>query len=185
MTETIYSVDNLPATNPGTNGWAMPRPDAKVVTCEVPVKTKMSTPWGQELEGIPGVHWHIAQDNKGDHYPNDEFDDFYETEEKLTAEDDPRAAFLIDFWKAKGHHVDVYLAAKTKPALVVGVLTDSGKFYSKNDNGTGVFNAGDLLLQSPYDPNKMWVIQAEKFTKKYDDEGIRQGTPPAELLKKS
>jgi len=172
---TPFNANRLPTLIPGTSGHAFPKPDAGVVACAVPAETTMSTPWGQEMTGLPGKHWHVAQNAEGDHYPNDEFEAYYELGARLSADDDPRAKFLLEYWAERGHEIEVFAATKTKPALVVGVCVEEGQF--ENVEGQAPCAPGDLILASPDMPDRMWVVRPKVFCKKYI--GIAQGTPPS------
>jgi hypothetical protein len=163
----MFNSDKLPKFVNGSSGRALPKPDATVAACKVPSPTKMSTPWGQELNATPQKHWHQCLDvAKGDHYPNDEFDQYYEILRELDPKTDERAAFLKGFWTEKGFpDLRIVEAAKTKPAIVVGVLDESGEF--ENVEGSAPFAPGDILLESPDIKGRMWVIKGATFAKKY------------------
>lgn len=121
--------------------------------------------WGEggALAITMGQH-HISLGGS-DHYPNAEFSRFYEMKGELPL-DDPRAADLVNYWASQGHEVTtVYLAAKTKPALVVGVVTENGMY--ETTEGPVSFNAGAVILQSPDDDSHHWIVAAEVFKKRY------------------
>lgn len=168
MTSTLFSLNNPPKMT-GTTGIAYPKADSDLAACRVPEPTTMSTPWGQQVSATTN-HWHQCLDvNKGDHYPNDEFNTYYEIRDTLD-ESDPRAKFLIDFWAERGHKVQVVLASKTKPARVVGIFDEDGTFEYTNTNGetgTAPFEPGDVLLGSPEIQDRVWVIKSATFAKKY------------------
>jgi len=171
-----FSAENLPPLEPGTAGHALPKPGAQVAACPVPRPTTMTTPWGQTLEAKPGQHYHLCADAEaGDHYPNDEFETFYRRTRRLDPEDDPRAAFLADYWAERGvGEIEIWEAEKTRPVRVVGVLAGSGDFETAE--GPTPFEKGDVLLESPEIAGRMWVIRAAAFEKKY--RGIEPGPPP-------
>ena len=156
---------SLPPLLSNSSGIAYPKPGANVASCPVLVATKMETPWGQELDADAGTI-HIAQDGEGDSYPNMEFEDFYEVGDVMDPED-PRAAYLINYWAERGHVVEPRLATKTKPAIVVGVVDESayGSTF-ENHEGATPLEAG-LILQSPADANVQWFIRQAVFEKKY------------------
>lgn len=161
-----YSFENLPKFVAGSSGVALPKPGATVAFCAVPVDTSMMTPWGQVLEAKAGRHYHLAIDPMGDHYPNDEFETFYEIGEALNPLTDTRAAFLAGYWSGKGFAaIEIREASKTKSAIVVGVLAEVGEF--ENVEGTAPFEAGDVLLESPDIKGRMWPVKAATFAKKY------------------
>ena len=172
----MFSDSNLPRIIPGTSGHALPRPGVKVVACLMPETRELNRPpsWGPgaKLTGVAGKHWHIVQDTGGDNYPNDEFDTFYGCTRQLQRGDDPRADFLFDFWP--GHAIKVFEAEKKRAAIVLGVCAEGGAFQTPE--GPVSFTKGDLLLRSP-DADRTWPIRTDTFIKKYDDQGIRQGTP--------
>lgn len=165
-----YTPTNLPAIVPVIDCVAHPKPGATVAACQIQEDGMMTTPWGQNLKAKEG-DWHNAQDAEGDHYPNFEFDDFYELGEELT-DDEPRAKYLRDHWRAKGFEVTVYLATKTKHVIIVGICTEEGIF--ENCEGTAPFSPGDFIVKSPFERDctcgengHMWVVRMPVFYKKY------------------
>ena len=172
----LFSVTNLPKVIPGTQGYALPKPGATVVACLMPETRDLPRPasWGQgeALKGIAGRHYHcVLDDAYGDHYPNDEFTTFYTVPRRFQPGEDPRADFLFDFWK--GFDVEVVEAEKTKPAIVLGVTVEAGKFQTAE--GEQSFEPGDLILQSPDNAERGWTVKGPTFIKKY--QGIVQGRP--------
>lgn len=167
----MYNANELPKIKEGTSGIALPMPGASVAACAVPADTEMSTPWGQVLSAKAGRHYHICLDaEKGDHYPNDEFETFYQVIRQLNPDEDPRAKFLAKYWASRGYPgMEVYEAEKTKPVKVVGVLDEAGEF--ENIEGVAPFEPGDVLLESPDISGRMWVMKSSAFQKKY--QGIR------------
>lgn len=166
----IYTSNRLPAFLPHSDGIAYPKPGPTVAVCVAPAATQITRPpsWGagQDLAIDPGVS-HIAQDDEGDSYPNLEFDTFYEVQGDLD-ESDTRAKFLIEFWRKLGHEVSVKLAAKVRPAIVLGtVVSEAAGATFQNHEGTTELLEGSKILQSPDDSSVKWAITQKVFEKKY------------------
>ncbi|MFA4845853.1 MAG: hypothetical protein WC654_04820 [Patescibacteria group bacterium] len=164
MNERIYDVHNLPELVPRSDGVAHPKPGAQVAACRIPVQTEFVACDGHTQIGKPGVHWHLAFNDQGEHYPNDEFECSHVLGERLDA-NDPRAKFLLDFWVARGYTVEVYMAYKSAPLKVIGILVASGIF--QNVQGTGRFDPGDVLVESPMIKGRMWTVRRSVFDQKY------------------
>lgn len=168
----LYSLSLLPPFVEGTSGIALPKVGPDVAACVAPAASTISRPasWGagQDLGIEPGV-WHIAQDDQGDSYPNQEFATFYETGEVLDASD-ARAKFLIDYWARRGYpDVQVFLARKTRPANVLGQVDESaaGAMFQNHEGQTEITGDGGYVLQSPDDASVVWFITGKVFGKKY------------------
>ena len=160
MSNTVFTAANLPALVEGTEGIALPKPSVPVAAAR-PKTTIVMSPWGSEIVVDPDKgYWVIAQTPE-DIYPNDEFGTFYEVAGTLPA-DDPRAVAL----RTLLGEVEVVEATKTKPAIVVGVLAQSGEFQTYE--GPVAFQEGDYLLESPDIRGRMWPVKAATFAKKYD-----------------
>lgn len=160
MSNNTFTIVNLPALVEGTAGVAVPKPGAPVAAAR-PLTTIVMSPWGSEIVVDPAAgYWVVAQDAT-DLYPNDEFETFYEVSGALPA-DDPRVVALRELLG----EVVAYEATKTKPALVVGVLAQSGEFQTYE--GPVAFQEGDVLLESPEISGRMWPVGAATFAKKYD-----------------
>ena len=156
---TIFNAENLPMLVEGTAGLAMPKPGDPVAAAR-PLATITMSPWGSEIVVDPEKgYWVIAQTTE-DVYPNDEFTTFYEVVGE--SEEDPRAEAL----RALLGDVKVVIATKTRPAKVVGVLAEAGTFETYE--GPVAFEEGDVLLESPDIPGRMWPVKAATFEKKYD-----------------
>ena len=112
-----------------------------------------------------------------DIYPNNEHETFYEIVAPVRPEDDERGRIIHDFWMKQGYDVSLYRATKTKPAIVVGVIAESGKFETAE--GPVDINPGDVLLESPKNRGQMWRLNPPVFNKKYDEWGIRPGPIPS------
>lgn len=144
-----------------------------MAVCIAPADAVIARPpsWGpgQALEISKGTH-HIAQDAKGDSYPNQEFTTFYEYSDYLD-DSDPRARFLTDFWAEQGYAgIKVWLARKVRPAIVVGqVAPEAAGCVFRNHEGVSEIEEGCRILRSPDDANTMWLITAKVFEKKYQD----------------
>jgi hypothetical protein len=155
------------------NKIAVPKKGVDVVVCMAPSDASLARPasWGlgQALEIKKGSA-HIAQDGEGDSYPNLEFDKFYEMGKEVSALNDARAKYLVDFWDNHGgHQVKVFLATKTRHAVIVGKVQGvEGVFV--NHEGTSTFDKenGGYILQSPLDATVMWYVTNDVFQKKYD-----------------
>ena len=159
MSNTVFTAANLPALE-GSQGLALPKPGMPVAAAR-PLTTITMIPWGSEIVVDPAKgYWVIAQTSE-DVYPNDEFSTFYEVGKELPA-DDPRVVALRELLGK----VEVVEATKTKPALVVGVLAQSGEFQTYE--GPVAFQEGDVLLESPDIAGRMWPVGAATFAKKYD-----------------
>lgn len=160
MSNNTFTTANLPALVEGSQGLALPKPGAPVAAAR-PLNTIVMSPWGSEIVVDPAMgYWVIAQTPE-DVYPNDEFATFYEVAGTLPA-DDPRAVAL----RTLLGEVEVVEATKTKPAIVVGVLAQSGEFQTYE--GPVAFQEGDYLLESPDIRGRMWPVKAATFAKKYD-----------------
>ncbi len=168
----VFSSESLPKLRENSTGQALPKPGASVVACEIPAAVTMS-PWGSPIAIEPGQgYWHCAL-KATDSYPNNEFAAFYQITGEANPDEDPRAAFLLGYWKALGHDVKLVVAEKTKAAKVVGILDEDGSFETKE--GPVSFTAGDVLLESPDNAGQMWPVKSATFEKKY------QGINPAVL----
>lgn len=160
----VFSSNNLPQLRSGSAGTALPKPGASVVACEIPAAVTMS-PWGTPIDIEPGQGYYHCALKATDSYPNNEFKAFYEVVGEANPDEDPRAAFLLGYWKALGHDVKLVIAEKTKAAKVVGILDEDGSFETKE--GPVDFMAGDVLLESPDNAGQMWPVKQATFEKKY------------------
>lgn len=163
----VFTKINLPPFIENSAGIAHPKPGASVAFVRCPALVIIQTPWGQSLRAHKGTA-HIALDGEGDNYPNMEFDDFYEVGGVLS-EEDPRAAYLLEFWRIRGYNNLVCReATKTRSAIVLGVVTqEAGGNGFLNHEGVAVLQEGSVILQSPDNANVVWAIQPDKFAKKY------------------
>lgn len=173
----MYCTNNLPPFKPGSNGIARPKSGPDVAACIAPADTTIARPpsWGEgQALNIAAGTWHVAQDDRGDSYPNQEFPTFYETGEEL-GNSDPRAEFLMKFWAERGHlNVKVVVARKVRPAVVLGIIADEAAGHTfQNHEGVTEMSVDGLILQSPDDPTVRWFITDKVFKKKYD--GVEQG----------
>jgi hypothetical protein len=176
MTQT-YSITNLPPFKENTSGYMLPAPGAPVAVCVAPADAVIKRPagWGEgQSLGIQAGTSHIAQDARGDSYPNQEFASFYELGEILDPEKDPRAAFLVGFWSGAAPEatIEVRSAQKTKRAIVLGEVTDEaiGATFV-NHEGTTELGEGSRILQSPDDENIVWAVSRDIWRKKYANQG--------------
>ena len=186
MTQNTYTPKDLPMFKPETEGHMFPAPDAPVAVCIAPCSAIIKRPptWGvgQALKIEAGVHHIVQSVGNGDSYPNQEFLTFYDTGDVLDPDNDPRAAFLVGFWAGQGeegHSVKVCLAKKTRPALVVGEVTDemAGAIF-ENHEGPAELVVGSRILASPDDESIMWAVTPKVYLKKYADGGkILPGKP--------
>ena len=166
---TVFSQTNLPKVS--ATGHAFPKPGAPVIACSVPIDMMMPA-WGGMLQAYAGKHWHIAQ-SLTDHYPNDEFPDYYVVD-GTAPEDDPRTSVVRKFWAEHGYTVQPIIAQKVKPIIVLGVAAESGNYQTTE--GLVTFGSGDVIAESPTDSTRTWVIPSDVFTKKYQT--VVQGTIP-------
>lgn len=165
-----YTSTDLPPMKSGSGGIAYPKKGPDVAACRAPADAEIARPpsWGEgQCLQINKDVWHIAQDGAGDSYPNLEFETFYEVGESL-GNDDLRVAFLKVFWGERGYEVDVIVARKVRPALVVGVISDEavGNEF-ENHEGKTELSLDGLILQSPDDEKVRWFITRRVFEKKY------------------
>lgn len=173
----MFSLNNLPPFVTNSVGIALPKVGPDVAAVIAPAAATIARPasWGpgQALDITEGT-WHIAQDAEGDSYPNQEFASFYETGEELD-ENDPRAAFLKDFWAERGFpDVKVVLARKTRAANVLGQVdvsqidaTEGAAKFENHEGETEIDSVGGYVLQSPDDASVAWYITQKVFDKKY------------------
>lgn len=175
-----YTSTNLPPFQGDTGGIARPKIGPTVAVCVAPADAVIKRPAGygpgQALRVNRGVA-HVAQDGLGDSYPNQEFDKFYARGDKLDPTKDPRAAFLAGFWAGQGDAgfaVEIHEAAKTRPAIVIGMVdSEAVGAVFRNHEGDVTLEAGSRILQSPDDETVRWAVGPAAFEKKY--QGVERG----------
>lgn len=182
----LFAHNNLPPVIPGTSGWIMPN-DEEVMMCRVPEDGPVEKPphWQDPEPDQAEVGMaHTCIDSKtSDAYINREFDDFFTPGEKVDPNTDDRAKLLHDYWAERGHDVEVFKAVKDKPALVVGISAVDGMIQTTESKQADL-SMGDLVLMSPVRKEVVWNLKPNNVIKRYDNEGIRQGKPPSQLLPK-
>lgn len=191
-----FSLFHLPPLVPGTEGIGLPKPGTDAVVCIAPGHaTTYNENWGKDLvleRGFP--HAALAPD---DHYPNQMFERDYGLAHAVSA-DDPRAMALAAFWHDHGYDnmalrsawseyldsfdenrrpkwwADVrmqvekgelfFLGKREQPVRVLGFLD----LRLQTSEGPVIATHGSVLVVHPDDPTNTWLIDSEKFARRYN-----------------
>jgi hypothetical protein len=131
--------------------------------------------WGKVRHADPAEHYYIgAVFNDADAffgtdcvelYPNDEFETFYEVDDENTDDDMRAIALRTWFLFTTGEQVIVVHATKTKPVILLGVITEHDTVETRE--GPVECIPGDYLVESPDNHGQIWTISKTYFEKKY------------------